>query len=284
MINDAIAELGTETLGFSTKTLQFSDSACWLLSTVEALRSKGRIQSLFANAIGVNFTDSENHNRPFCSWKTTAGQTGSFHVVKTPRGGCPIIPVWQQILEDIFMTRHPFELKKQIPFQEAIRPAMGMGMKGRAEELQAYLRLIDGNIGVNLKLLTPRFGLNSVVLDSFFNVPQEEGTTTTATVLVAQCNIDDMTLAHAIAVHKTEKSGGVKGKTASWVVHAYDQLFLCQPKFVVGLQTTKQPKKGLSCVVDTTDNTTNNDNGLLEGSIYVCDGFIRTTVTGLPPI
>merc|ERR1719152_208399 len=63
-------------------------------------------------------------------------------------------PTWQQLLEAIFILRHPSPSHGE-SFQKCVRPAQGMGTRGRAEEINAYLALLSRTVVVKeIRLLT----------------------------------------------------------------------------------------------------------------------------------
>ena len=58
---------GVIVLDLSEPTVQTSETACWLLSTIEGLRSSGQLQTLTARDVVVQ---TDGH------WITSAGRTG----------------------------------------------------------------------------------------------------------------------------------------------------------------------------------------------------------------
>eukprot|EP00928_Gymnodinium_smaydae_P045177 TRINITY_DN3014_c0_g1_i2.p1 TRINITY_DN3014_c0_g1~~TRINITY_DN3014_c0_g1_i2.p1 ORF type:complete len:336 (-),score=21.54 TRINITY_DN3014_c0_g1_i2:287-1258(-) len=190
-------------LDLNEPTVQTSETACWLLSIIEGLRSSGHLHCLFERNVVVTMDGL---------WRTAAGRTGRAI-------GDDSLPRWQQVLESIFAHRHP-GCSARGGFQEAVPPAMGMGMSGRAAAIQAYFQLVRSDVRVSCKLITPRIGLPRESLANFLNVNSQSGLgEQSVRVLVAQVHIEGSERAHAIAVHEAAFDG------KRLVLHTYDQKF-----------------------------------------------------------
>eukprot|EP00927_Polykrikos_kofoidii_P074119 TRINITY_DN70083_c0_g1_i1.p1 TRINITY_DN70083_c0_g1~~TRINITY_DN70083_c0_g1_i1.p1 ORF type:complete len:370 (-),score=42.39 TRINITY_DN70083_c0_g1_i1:249-1358(-) len=236
----------------SQRTVQIPDSdCCWLLSFVETLRRSGHLSSLLDRALHVTAqVDGE------VQWVTASGQKGQLRLCDKDRR-----PVWQQILEAIFMRRHPSAKRKGDHFQQSVRPAQGMGLKGRAEELNAYLALLECQASVRvIRLLTPRVGLVPRDLDAFFRPEVASDAVQLFSAQVVFQTPPCTGICHCIAVDTTSKSDA-----HSWALGTFDQLYLGEGKYRIcgGKKSGQLPR----CVID--------------GCECVCDGILRITVAGL---
>jgi len=239
-----------EVLDLTEPTVQTSDTACWLLSTIEGLRSGGHLQALLARDVVVQEG----------GWQTSAGTTGR---VIGNRG----LPRWQQVLESVFSGRHPGSRRRG--FQEQVPPAFGMGMKGRAAAIESYFQLISTNIRVSCSMITPRIGLPAESMVNFLGSKTNAGKgdsreQQTVRVLVAQTNFEDCERAHAIAVHASAFDG------KRLVLQTYDQKFGEAGKYTVRCGATAKQSFALpTCPWK-------------DGTPTKCDGVVKVAFEGLP--
>lgn len=251
-------------LELSRRTVQLSEtSSCWLLSFIEGLRSHGHLAALLTRDLRLMFQGDK-----LVRWATTSGHEGEVLL-----GGKDPLPVWQQILEAIFMLRHPSAQRKGQSFQESVRPAQGMGLMGRAEELNAYMALLNGAVAVRaVRQLTPRIGLVPRDLHAFFC---PEPAPAIVQVFAAQVvfRTEPYTgICHCIAVdamHPGRVSAAVQPKACveakHWEMRTYDQLYLGEGSYTVnsGVRSKQLPH----CIID--------------GFECACDGILRFSVEGL---
>eukprot|EP01063_Lacrimia_lanifica_P006266 TRINITY_DN13785_c0_g1_i1.p1 TRINITY_DN13785_c0_g1~~TRINITY_DN13785_c0_g1_i1.p1 ORF type:complete len:269 (+),score=82.30 TRINITY_DN13785_c0_g1_i1:88-807(+) len=236
-------------MAWEQATVQTSDTACWVLSVVEALRHSGVLRRLFVRDVKVAAGDGA-----VVAWATAAGEAGSV-AAADPVG----VPLWQRVLEAVFVRKHrPRRLSSgPLGFQDVVPPAMGMGMKGRAAALEAYLALVTPGVHVTCALLTPRVGLPAAALTNAARPPPAGN----VTALVAQLCIDlPDTRAHAVAVTSHRISNG------TLTLSTYDQHFRQHGKYAV-----RAGAKGGApeCAWD-------------DGTRTVCDGIVAVTIAGLP--
>lgn len=230
-------------LQLQVQTIQeHGTDCCWLLAVVESLRHSGWLEVVLQT--GVTLALSGN----IVEWSTFAGKRGSLELATDDLAS----PVWQQVLESIFMLLHPSEAKKGLRFQESVRPAMGMGMQGRADAIQAYFHLVSPQLEFSAKLLTPRPGLVQDDAAKFFAVKPGIGEAVVFTIQIL-----GLEKPHAIAVHAVEPADG-----CLWKMLTYDELYRRFGRYdlKIGKRSAHLPQ----CADGTT-----------------CDGIVRFSVRGL---
>lgn len=173
---------------------------CWLLSVLEALRLQGYIEAVFTQGlISVSSVGEEVYE-----WQTSALERGRFKVWSE------ITPLWQQVLESIFIKEFPG--KKAADFQSQIQTRLGGGK--RSDDIQAYLQRIDSKISVDQNVFYFRAGQKPADVKEF--VKQNQPTPSTGSTIAFTI---DKWGTHAVAV--TERPQWETGY--GWCAKTYNQ-------------------------------------------------------------
>lgn len=225
-------------LEFGDPTIQKPNTGgCWLFSVLEGLRIQGYIEAFFKQ--GVITVSEDNQGR--YTWQTSASEQGRFAMYSQ------VTPLWQQVLESIFVNEFPG--KSAADFQRRIQTRLGGGL--RSDDIQSYLRRIDGKISVFQDVFYFKTGEKPANVKQFIS-KQSPAPSSGSTVVFTL----DKGGTHAIAVTETPAFESGYG----WVAKSYNQVTAAESEYLLN---------GPTCVSYYNNKVT-------------CDSLWAYSISGLP--